>query len=293
MHRSLSCIKPNAITLVKPVCAGFIGAVLLCLPFGAFGADLVDPPPELDLTSPSLDAPTSTPPPIKEDTGELPNDSFPTNSQPKELTPDSLPDPNSEIKPEDKPENNMDINEGAKSGGAEEDDGKDAEIAIEEVFPLDSTKQSLSATFGYFRNLNSAGASVYFAGAGFRYSVRLSNMLLLKRPNVQDSIQLEGGVFLYKVLNFSIANDAYMVLPVVGTIRYTISFGSGFGTYLYGGVLQNFVYYSAGSDLNVVSAFSGLLPAGGIGFLFNVGPNWEFRTDAGIDMVALGLMVKF
>lgn len=176
----------------------------------------------------------------------------------------------------------------------DDDDLRDSDITVQEVRPLDPFRNNLNAHFGYLRNNGADGGSRSFAAGGFRYGLRAGRLIFAKQPHIQDVMTLEGGLFMYKVLNFiEGANDSYTVMPLVGTLRYTLLFGESFGLFTYGGVAMNRIIASTNSRDEGTAALNSVLPAFGLGMLFQIGPQWEMRLDLGLDMIGAGLVLRF
>jgi hypothetical protein len=176
--------------------------------------------------------------------------------------------------------------------GFGDDDGASA-LTVDEVFPLDMNNFWLTAQFAFLRNNGNQGGSSYYAGGGLRYAITLGRMLMLRTSGIQDSLSVEGGLFYYKILNFLVSNDAYNVIPMVFTGRYTINLGEGFGLFFYGGMVHNRAMASSQATDEGLALLGTSLPAGGGGLIFRVGPNWDARVDLGIDMIGTGLMLRF
>jgi len=182
----------------------------------------------------------------------------------------------------------------------DEDDEENLEpqlgMIIDEVQPLDIHRHWLSGQFGFFRNNAppSSGGVIYLQAGGLRYGFTLSKMLFLRRARIQDSVALEAGAFLFKAVPYEASlNDAYTVMPLLGTVRYNINLGDSFGVFFYGGIMQNFVLSSVnGTDANI-AALNSTTPAGGAGLMFQIGPSWDVRVDLGIDVIGTGLMLRF
>jgi hypothetical protein len=174
---------------------------------------------------------------------------------------------------------------------------------IEEIYPLDSNSQGLTFSFGAFRNNgppDSAGdptGAAYFYGGGLRYALTIGTMLFAQSAAVQDTLALEPGVFFYKLVNFiGEDGDAYNLVPIIGTLRYTLNFGENFGLFFYGGLMYNYLLSASGEGQAFEDAKVGLasiFPAMGTGLIFRVGPNWDMRFDIGTDVAQLGLMLRF
>jgi hypothetical protein len=153
--------------------------------------------------------------------------------------------------------------------------------------------QQISGEFGFLRN-NSVGGSTgggYYIAGGFRYGLTVGRMLFVKRANAQDSITLEGGAFIYKILAEN--NDAYTVVSFIPTLRYNIVLSDNFGIFFYGGAMINRVAAATNATDAGLESLTSILPAGGGGLIFQLGPNWDVRVDAGIDMLSAGLMLRF
>lgn len=170
----------------------------------------------------------------------------------------------------------------------------EGEMAIEEVQIIDIYRSWLTGGFGILRNRGPADGFVYFGGGGVRYGYSIMRGMLLQTPDFQDSLAVEAGVFLYKVLNFQSDNNAYSVMPLIGTLRYNIFLNESFGFFLYGGLNQNLVLATAGEATDEgKQILASLLPAAGLGFIFRIGPNWDTRIDFGLDAIGAGLMLRF
>ncbi len=177
------------------------------------------------------------------------------------------------------------------------DDDPNGGLVIEEVIPLDHYRNALSFQFGLLTNYSADGKLAFYAfrGGGLRYAFTLGHMIFLKRAHVQDSVAVEGGFFLYQAINYQRAGggDAFTVMPLSGTVRYTINFDNKFGLFGYAGLLANRVLsVTQGSD-TAKNTLSSTISAVGVGALINVGPAWDLRIDAGIDMFSVGLMLRF
>ncbi len=175
------------------------------------------------------------------------------------------------------------------------DDDPNGGLVIEEVIPLDHQRNALSAQLGLLTNNNKDGKLAFysFVGGGVRYARALGHMVFLKRAHVQDSVSAEGGFFFYRAIHYDHVGDAYTVMPLSATIRYTVNFDNKFGVFGYAGILANRILSAHNSTLSAERALSSTLSAVGVGALINVGPSWDLRVDAGTDMLAMGLMLKF
>jgi hypothetical protein len=186
---------------------------------------------------------------------------------------------------------------------APDDEGDDNHLgrAVEEIEPLDPLNLGLTFSFGAFKNAvppNSSNPG-YYIGGGIRWSFVFAHMVFAQSAHTQDSFSLEPGIFFYKLVNFLSANsnDEYSIVPMIGTLRYTLMLGETFSLFAYGGMMFNYVAGSVGdgSDafLNAKASLQSTLPAIGGGVIFRVGPQWDVRADLGTDVVQLGLMLRF
>ena len=183
-----------------------------------------------------------------------------------------------------------------------EDDS--APIAVEELKILDPNRQWLTAGFGFLVN----NFPDYFLAGGVSYGLTLKKMVFLKRPYLQDSLALETGLYLYKIIAEQL--DTYTITPAIVTLRYNMQIGEGFSLFAYGGFMTNFLVGSSqggasdtdfATNLNALSSFKSdegafpyqPTPAVGIGMLFSVGPNWDARFDVGFDHIGAGLVLRF
>jgi hypothetical protein len=176
-----------------------------------------------------------------------------------------------------------------------EDEDSEIELVakgIEDVTPLDGSRQWFTVGVSYLRNNTTNGGSGYFVGAGGRYGITLIERFLIRAPRIQDALAIEIGAYSYRISNFVTAGDAYTIASVLPTGRYTLALGQDLGIFFYGGVMRNFLLpNSVGSD-EFKTAIDSLLPAAGAGVLIRLGPGWDLRFDAGYDVVGAGLVLK-
>lgn len=180
------------------------------------------------------------------------------------------------------------------------DDGNDDPsqgVPLQDSDPIDLHRQWVSAGLGYVRNTPNGTGSSYFTAAGFRYGYDIARMIFMDSGKTEDSLTAEGAVYFYNILNLDQANDSYNLMPVTLTMRYNMFFTESVGVFLYGGVVKNVIFSAnpAGSPTTAtrVSNMSLLMPAAGAGLLFQMGPGWYTRIDAGIDIAGLSLVLRF
>jgi hypothetical protein len=181
-----------------------------------------------------------------------------------------------------------------------EDETQDAHLAtvVQETKQLDKHRHWLTAQAGFFVNANPSTVTsgniglAYSIGGGIRYGISAVKQLFLKRPGLQDSLTPEVGVFIYKIMGNS--GDTYTILPTLATLRYNFQIGERLAIFIYGGALFNFLIDRSNPVDTVANTLSfSIFPAAGAGLIFQIGPSWDVRFDAGFDSFGLGLMLRF
>jgi len=168
-----------------------------------------------------------------------------------------------------------------------------ATITVEEINPLDSHKSGVSLLIGLQRNLRYPTGSSYFSSGALRYAYTPLRSLLFHAPLLQDSLSIEGGIGFYKLINFVVSRDAYTVMPLMASARYNIHTSENLTFFLYAGINKGLVTSAALGSTAGNALLSSVLPALGGGLLFRVGPSWDFRADAGLDLLSAGMMLRF
>ena len=229
----------------------------------------------------------------KYDLNELEKTTQPPNPSEK-LTTDNKYDPELDIETSPPPEGAVD-SEGAESDPSFSSDTEEdtSGLTVDEVFPIDTNRNWVTVEFAYLANYAAQSGFSYYSGGGLRYGLTLGKMIFLDHPHVQDSFAIEGSFFLYKILNYLNAGDAYTVVPLMATARYTIQFGESFGFFLYGGLVKSIVTSAVASTGPGLDSLNSILPAVGAGFLFGIGPHWDLRMDLGLDTLGAGLVLRF
>lgn len=168
-------------------------------------------------------------------------------------------------------------------------------LTLEETRPIDHFNHWVTAGFGFVRNNGppAKGGSYWFSSGNLRYGLTVGKMLFLDKINLQDSITVETGFYLYKSINFAVQGDAYTILSLPLVIRYNLLFSEKFGVFVYAGFNYNRVISNATGNGEVQAALTNVLPSGGGGLLFQLGPSWYTRVDLGIDTIGLNLLLKF
>jgi hypothetical protein len=195
-----------------------------------------------------------------------------------------------------------DSTEGSEEGeeiGAATDIGSDEDISIEEIEEIDPYSNWLTFSLGLLSQTvpdlahPPLSRSTYFTGAGLRYARTVARHPFFNTAKTQDSIALEAGVFYYRVVNLSGIGDAYTLLAPVGTLRYTIQLGESYSVFGYAGAFYHTVISYSGASDTALNTLRGASPALGVGMTFRIGPSWDLRFEAGIDIAALGLMIRY
>lgn len=187
------------------------------------------------------------------------------------------------------------ISEPVKSDSDDESRDDQSSVIIEEINPLDTNRFGISAELAFIRNAApQTVGSGYYVGGGIRGSLELGQSVFLKGARLQDSLGVELGVFNYRVAGFKIPADSFTLYPIIGTLRYSLIFSEDFSLYFYAGLVYNLITSNtAATDADSIAQLGQVQPAGGMGLLFRVGPSWYTRVDLGIDMIGLGLVLRF
>lgn len=178
----------------------------------------------------------------------------------------------------------------------DDDDAHDPldEISAQELEIFDKDRNWFSLEMGYMRNSGANGESNYYSAVGIRYAMNIGEFLFLKGYKTQDSLSLDFGTFIYKVLNYeSTSGDSYTIAPFLVNLRYNILFQENMGFFLYGGLVKNFVISEYQSSTEAVDALSGFSPAAGVGFIYTIGPRWQLKTALGLDSITAGIVLRF
>lgn len=278
-----------------------LGELLISPPTAQDKADLSEleagmPAPTAPLTAPAdADAPTS------DNKNESGGESAPNPAD--DRTPHASPfdadlDSGSTPPPADTLEAGNSRND---TGDDEEEEGGEPRFgaSVDEVAVIDHHRHWFSAGVGYFRTVTGTAPNLvdrYYKAGGIRYGFNLGSMIFLKRNHLQDSITLEAGAHLAKLLLFpggQSTEGSYTVMPLLGTARYNLHFGETFGLYFYGGILQTIVLQFTSGVADTITSLQTPAPAAGAGLFFQVGPAWYIRTDLGMDSFTLGLTLRF
>ncbi|MEO5970069.1 MAG: hypothetical protein ABIQ95_09090 [Bdellovibrionia bacterium] len=201
-----------------------------------------------------------------------------------------------EKKPEEKPEEKNKPPERLDDDllDKEEITGSQDSTSVDEVKLFDNYAHWISAGFGYVTNNSPNGTGLYnFSAGNLKYGVTIGRRMFAEKAHLQDSLVLEGKVFLYKGINFAAQGDSYTVLSVAGNLRYNLFFSEGFGIFGYAGMMQSNVLASASGVTSAIAALNSVLPSVGGGILLQIGPSWYARLDIGMDDTSLNLLLRF
>lgn len=176
-----------------------------------------------------------------------------------------------------------------------EDDLADynTDFAKSEDSEIDPYNHALSMQLGLLNNGRADGGTARYTALGLRYGYTFARKLLFDKPSTQDQLTLELGAFYYKITGYQTLSDEVTVFPFLFNGRYSVYLNEWFAVFLYGGVAKNNVTISQGTVPAGTANLSRTRPMAGLGALFKLGPGWSIRGDFGMDMLALGAMLKF
>jgi hypothetical protein len=195
----------------------------------------------------------------------------------------------------DKAETKMEA--GDEDADGDDDDSPVAKTERVIIAPFDHT---ITVLGGYFSNLtNFSGSGGSYTGYGLAYETILNRDLNFTGVAPQDSLGLEFGLQYYEAVGIAQHSDSYTLIPLRTELRYHLAFSSSFSLTGYLGAQFNFIAASANvdtskdPDASVVSKIQGFQPTIGVGFLYNLGPQWYLRADLGWDRIAAGLCIEW
>jgi hypothetical protein len=167
-------------------------------------------------------------------------------------------------------------------------------LMLQEVTPFETQRSSLSAGFGLFRNFTVGGAPNYFTGFNLKYGLLIGRQIVFSSISTQDSLTLEGGLGLYKVIGWETDTDAYDIIPLQGGVRYNVHLGQSATFFVHAGLMFNYVFSGDSNELAyTASGLASYQPAFGVGWMQTLGPRWLVRLDLGIEYIGLGLTLRF
>jgi len=170
---------------------------------------------------------------------------------------------------------------------------KDFGRVIEEIEAIDPYRNALDLHGGLYSNYDYNEQPKRYAGAGFRYGFKLLHRLIFRGAQTQDQLYIEGGATFYQVIGYRVPEDSYSVVMTTLAGRYLVMFSRDFGVFGYLGTAQNIAFAGAEGDEGALSILRSTIPAVGGGFVIGIGPNWEIRTDIGVDALSAALVLRF
>jgi hypothetical protein len=237
--------------------------------------------------------PEPTPEPIVESTPEPTPESTPESTD-QELDQGSASIANEIQSPTPPPEVSS-IDEDLDRGAADVGSGDDEEMHFEvnEQLRLQPLGHMFAVQPGIFRNgsdFNLAGQM--FSGFSFSYSVKMRDDWLIRPAKTQDALWFElGGAFYSKA---ELTNDVYNLLPLRLELRWELYVNQTMALQFYGGIQYNWIFSTQNAiNETTFDALSGFQSTFGTGILFQLGPQWYFRSDIGYDRLNFGLGIRW
>jgi hypothetical protein len=193
----------------------------------------------------------------------------------------------------------------SKSTAKKEPDLSRLEISEDELadYPVDFEgteetdlapyKNSLSMQLALLNNATSNGGTTRYTSIGLRYGYAPIQKLFFKRPNLQDTLALEAGAFIYRIAGYETPVDELSVLAVPINLRYNLYLNEWFALFTYLGAVKSFVTISAGTVPSGTAPLARTRPMIGGGFLLKLGPGWSLRGDFGFDQLSFGAVLSF
>ncbi len=167
-------------------------------------------------------------------------------------------------------------------------------LGVEEKEPAIKYEHMAGLSVGSFSNMS--GFSIPgTAHNGFTayYNEIIDREIWFKEHAPQDSLSLEFGLGYYSRVNLTGIFDNYDVIPIRSELLYTLQFNPTFAFIAHVGAQFNWVITAENASELGLSTLQGIQPNAGIGMLYNIGPQWYLRADAGLDRFAIGLAVKW
>lgn len=156
---------------------------------------------------------------------------------------------------------------------------------------LEPYPNAMSFQYAQINNVDSARKQASYTSFGGRYAYNFKKLILTKSGTPQDMLSIEPGIFYYTINGFQVVGDSISVMPISLNLRYSLIFSGGFTAFGYAGLLVNTVLSSENAlDPTVLANTRAAL---GVGGMLNFGPAWALRVDYGIDMLAIGVVLKF
>jgi|GEM_PF-2085746 len=172
--------------------------------------------------------------------------------------------------------------------------GGSAGPGIEEHSPLIKYEHMIGISVGSFRNMSGFSfPGITNNGFTAYYNEIIDRDLWFKGYQPQDALSLEAGLGYYSRVNLSGTFDNYDVIPIRAELLYTLQLSETFAALGHVGAQFNWVVAADNASEAGLASISGIQPNLGAGILYNIGPQWYLRCDAGLDRIAIGLAVKW
>jgi hypothetical protein len=188
----------------------------------------------------------------------------------------------------------------------EEEDDIDRQLEgleVEETDDFTPWYQWFTLGAGLLSNNDFESGVTRFVGGGARYQLDIGHRLIMDSGTAQDSLSLEGSLFYYSIVGYAEITeegglDSYTVMPMMGSLKYTIWLGEEFGFFGYVGLVKSMVTVieppvAIIDEEDAVALLSSSFVSAGGGAMFRIGPNWYGRLDAGSDFIGAGIVLSF
>ena len=173
----------------------------------------------------------------------------------------------------------------------DETESPEQSIIAKSDHDLDPNRNLLGADVSAIRNVApGGGTSTYFTGVAFRYGYTLLNKPFFMSATLQDSITIETILFYYRVLNYTGVLDSYNVTSPCLILRENFHTSDTFTFFIYAGGIYNYIFSSFNQQSSSLQNFG---IAGGVGFLYRMGPRWDLRMNFGYESLSGGIALRF
>jgi hypothetical protein len=160
--------------------------------------------------------------------------------------------------------------------------------------PLSKFNQMVGISAGSFRNMsgfqipgsNNSGLTAY-------YNRVIEDSVWFEGHTPHDTLSLEAGLGYYSIVNFTGGFDDYQIMPIRGEFLYSLHVSPSFAFLTHIGAQFNWIFAAENAVDEGLGALSGIQANAGVGMLYQIGPQWYLRGDAGLDRIAIGLAVKW
>jgi hypothetical protein len=192
-----------------------------------------------------------------------------------------------------------------RNSSEDEDDatpqGERSGSEVDETPIFNPHKNMVGVSIGNFRNLSSfLIPGTTHNGFSVWYQRVIQKGLWVYGRKLQDALSLEFGVTHYSRVNFTGNNDGYDLLPLKAELAYSLNFNPRFAFLVHVGLQYNWIYATDNvnpsafpAEQQALNTLAGIQPTLGAGVLYNIGPQWFVRAEAGLDRLTIGLAVKW